>query len=66
MPELKTGIKCIKEETVTEKTSVKEDIEKTLNEYINEALSIDKEVQSAFTSMVTIISGNSEVQTIKE
>ena len=55
-----------KEETVTEKTSVKEDIEKTLNEYINEALSIDKEVQSAFTSMVTIISGNSEVQTIKE
>ena len=55
-----------REETVVEKTSVKEEIEKTLNEYVNEAASVDKDVQSAFISLVTIISGNNEVKTIKE
>ncbi len=54
-----------REETVVEKTSVKEEIEKSLNEYINEASTIDKDVQNAFTSMVSIISGTNEVNSIK-
>ena len=54
-----------KEETVTEKTSVKAEIEKTLEGYIAEAAAIDKEVQSAFTSMISIISGDNDVKAIK-
>ena len=55
-----------KKESVTAKVPIKEKIEKTLNENINEALLTDTEVQNAFISMVTIISDNNEVQTIKE
>lgn len=53
-------------ETVVEDQSIKEEIEKSLNEYIKEASLIDKDVQNAFISVVTIISGKTEVKTIKD
>ena len=54
------------QETVMEETSLKDEIEKSLNEYINEASLIDKDVQNAFISTVTVISGKTELKKIKE
>ena len=46
-------------------TSIKEEIETTLKNNLTKAVEIDKDVQGAFLSMVTIISGEQGAKTIK-
>lgn len=51
--------------SVEENTSIKDDIETTLKNNLTKAVEIDKEVQEAFISIVTTISGTQNAKTIK-
>ena len=54
------------QEVVVEKTTIKEDVDKALNDTIKQMKDIDKTTQSAFLSIVSKISGENELKTIKE
>ncbi|MBQ7450654.1 hypothetical protein IJS77_04485 [bacterium] len=52
-------------QTTVTNTSIKEEIETSLKTNMTKTINIDKEVQSAFLSTVSIISGTEETKTIK-